>query len=174
MVNLTSRLGALVLVACLLGGGGATGQVVKVPDQIAWEISREGGLLGPIRRGVADAGGIGAYLATTTSLYRVEDGRPRVIAKPPQPDAQLVLAPGGQVFAWLIPSMELRGLATVVLSHLPEGALGPRLRLEEAPFGFSDLYLGFQGKLIVTASPLDNFEALGGRFLYTFWDREGR
>ena len=49
-----------------------------------------------------------------------------------------------------------------------------KLQLEDFPFGFGQLYLGGAGQLIVTVTPLDSFEGLGGRFLYVFWSRAGQ
>lgn len=82
------------------------------------------------------------------------------------------MAPGGGIYAWLVPGKAASGLFTVRLVKIPKEPIA-ELRLKEFPFGFSTLYLGGAGRLIVTKTPLDNVEGLGGDFLYVFWSSKG-
>jgi hypothetical protein len=144
-----------------------------VPDKVVWELFTDQDYVGPVQRGVVDAAGEVVYLATMATLYRVEGEKVEVIGKRPEEEAHLLLAPGGELYAWLIPEPNWQGLFSVHLMDLSGEQLA-ELWLEEFPYGFSALHLGFQGNLIVTVSPLDDWQGIEGRFQYTFWNREGK
>jgi len=127
---------------------------------------------GVVQRAAMDCMGQVAYLATPSTLYRVENGQAQPLAERPEENARLQLAPGGGMFAWLLPEPAVQGLYTVRLMQIPDRRLA-ELRLAAFPFGFAALYLGFEGKLIVTASPLDDWHGFQGRVQYTFWDTQG-
>jgi len=152
--------------------------------RVVWELLRAQDYEGPIQRGTVDAEGRIAYLATRGKLYQIQtqDGRPvvRPIAEKPKkgPDqdimkkAFLALAPGGGVYAWMIPHPFGRGLFFVRLFDLSGNQIG-ELNLKDFPYGFGSLYLGFQGKIIVTTSPLEDWQGIRGRFQFTFWGKDG-
>lgn len=128
---------------------------------------------GPVQRLTVDARGQIAWLATPSALYEVRGGAPRVVDAGPGGGAQLYLAPGGGLHAWMIPGQAPKGLFTVQLMAPPARRLA-ELRLEKFPHGFGALYMGASGRLVVTASPLDDWQGLSGRFLYVFWSAEGK
>jgi hypothetical protein len=142
------------------------------PGGVVWELFTDEDYRGPVQRGVVSPAGEVAYLATMATLYQVGDGEAWPIAERPEEEARLALAPGGGVYAWLIPEPDWQGLFFVRLMDISGEQLA-ELQLEEFPYGFGALYLGFEGNLIVTASPVDDWESLEGRFQYTFWNQEG-
>lgn len=142
-----------------------------VAGQVVWQLFTDQDYSGPVQRG-AVAGEV-VYLATMATLYEVKDNVVRVIGERPDEEARLALAPGGEVYACLIHNPDWHGLFSILLMDIPGRRLA-KLRLEEFPYGFGALYLGFQGNLIVTASPLDDWQGLDGRFQYTFWSLEGK
>lgn len=137
------------------------------------ELRTQRDFTGTIQRVATDPSGERAFLATPSALYEVRDGKPRLVDAGPGGGAQLVLAPGGGIHAWMIPDDAPRGLFTVQLSSAPSRRLA-KLRLDRAPFGFGALYLGPGGRLVVTATPLDDWQGLTGRFLWTFWTSAGK
>ncbi|HSC08598.1 MAG TPA: hypothetical protein VLD59_17370 [Steroidobacteraceae bacterium] len=126
---------------------------------------------GPVRRIAFDASGE-AWMATSEALYRVQDGKPIEVDKRARPGQQLLVAPDGGMYAWLIPGDQPPYLHYVELLELPKKPIAT-LRLPDFPYGFGTLYLGGSGNLIVTVTPLDNAEGLSGDFLYVFWSRDG-
>jgi hypothetical protein len=128
---------------------------------------------GPAQRIAIDPSGQVSWLATPSTLYELREGAPKVVDAGPGGGAQLLLAPGGGLHAWMIPGQAPKGLFTVRLMASPARRVAD-LHLEKFPFGFGALYLGAGGKLVVTASPLDDWQGLSGRFLYVFWSVEGR
>jgi hypothetical protein len=116
-----------------------------------------------------------AWIATGQTLYRVRSGKAEVVDVAAGRGDRLAVAPGGDIYARLATRGVPGGLFTVELLRLVRLPREPIavLRLPEFPFGFGKLYLGGAGKLIVTATPLDDAEGLGGNFLYVFWSREG-
>ena len=126
---------------------------------------------GPVQRIAFEASG-DAWMATTEGLYRVRNGRTEEVDMAVG-GRRLALAPGGRLYAWLAYGAAPSGLFTVELLEIPKKPIAT-LRLPEAPFGFGSLYLGGPGELIVTATPLQDSEGLGGDFLYVFWSRDGR
>lgn len=125
---------------------------------------------GPVSRIAFDASG-DAWMATTDALYRVQDGKAEA-ADVAVGGRRLALAPGGGVYTWLVYGDAPAGLFTVELWSIPKQPMAT-LRLPEYPFGFGTLHLGGNGQLIVTATPLQDAEGLGGEFLYVFWSRDG-
>jgi hypothetical protein len=126
---------------------------------------------GPVRRIAFDDSGE-AWMATSEALYRVENGKPLEVDKRDQAGRQLLVAPDGGLYAWLIPGEQPPYLRYVELFELPKKPIAT-LRLPEHPYGFGTLYLGGSGNLIVTVTPLDSAEGLAGDFLYVFWSKEG-
>ena len=115
-----------------------------------------------------------AWVATRQGLYRVPEGeRSQVVDVAAGKGDQFAVAPGGDIYARLMTRGAPGGLFTVELIELRRRRIA-ELRLPEFPFGFGRLYLGGAGDLIVTATPLDDPEGLGGDFLYVFWSREGQ
>jgi hypothetical protein len=147
-------------------------QTEAIVSAVVWELFTDVDYRGPVQRGAVREQGPVAYLATMATLYRVENGRAQPIAERPEDEARLALAPNGGVYAWLIPVSGWQGLFFVRLMDISGGQVA-ELKLDEFPYGFSALYLGFEGKLIVTVSPLSDWEGLEGGFLYTFWSRQG-
>jgi hypothetical protein len=70
----------------------------------------------------------------------------------------------------MIPHPFGRGLSCVRLFDLSGKQIG---ELNPKDYGFGALYLGFQGKIIVTTSPLDDWQGIRGRFQFTFWGKDG-
>jgi hypothetical protein len=138
----------------------------------AWELGTNR-FTGEIRQIALDPRTAEAFIGTSTKLYRFQDGReepPPV--EPPAGSLHLLLAPGGDLIAWLLPHPEVSGLYRARVTDVTGN--NPRfLQLEEFPHGIGGAYLGLQGKFIVTASPLDDREGMNGRFLYTFWKADG-
>ncbi len=114
-----------------------------------------------------------AWIATTNTLYRYHGGQPQVVTTAPDTRTRVMLAPGGRFYAWLVHDVPQSGLFTVELFQTPDKRIA-KLRLASAPYGFSALYLGSKGELIVTKTPLDDPEGLKGDFLYAFWSKTGR
>lgn len=174
----------MTLLACTVGlalvaGSQLFAQVAPAPGRAAkgaervWELQNQRDLSGAVQSASFDADHRTAYLATLANLYEVRDGKAASIAKPPAPDAQMQLAPGGKIYAWLVPDEKAQGLYLVHLMDTT-GARLAELRLGESPYGFGALILGFEGRLIVTVTPLDDWQGVHGRFQYTFWSRDGR
>jgi hypothetical protein len=113
------------------------------------------------------------WMATAQTLYKVQDGKPQLVDTVAGKHDEFALAPGGRIYAKLVTGAVQPGLFTVQLVETPKKPLA-ELRLPDFPFGFGSLYLGGAGQLIVTATPLDSLEGLGGRFLYVFWSSDGR
>ena len=126
----------------------------------------------PVNSIVFDASG-DAWMATSKSLYHVLGGRPQLVATAARKYDQLALAPGGGLYARLLTGRVRAGLFTVELVRIPKRTIA-RLRLPDSPFGFGAIYLGGAGQLIVTVTPLDSSEGLGGAFLYAFWSVKGK
>jgi hypothetical protein len=174
----------LIGISCLVGDADNLSASPDPEGRVVWELIRTQDFDGPIQRGTVDAEGRIAYLATRGKLYQIQtrDGRPivRTIAEKPKkgPDqdmmkkAHLALAPSGGVYAWMIPHPFGRGLFFVRLFDLSENQIG-ELKLKDFPYGFGALYFGFQGKIIVTTSPLDDWQGIRGRFQFTFWGKDG-
>jgi hypothetical protein len=139
---------------------------------VVWQLFTDQDYVGPIQRAAVVEGGQAVYLATTAALYRVDAGGAQLAAQRPQEEARLALAPGGEVYAWLIPESEWLGLFYIRLMDMSGRQLA-ELKLDEFPHGLGTLYFGFQGRLILTASPLDDWEGVSGDFLYVFWSRDG-
>ena len=132
--------------------------------------------VGPVSRAVFDQERGIAYLATRTALHEVRGDKLLPIGKRPHTEARLLAAPGGSAYAWLFPHPQEYGFFAAELNSLPNRAAAPSPHRLKGPRGvarFLALYLGFQGKIILTAAPLENREGFTGPFLYTFWDRKG-
>jgi hypothetical protein len=112
-----------------------------------------------------------AWMATSEALYRVRE-KAELIPTLGTKDDLFALAPGGEIYARLVPGRNSSGLFSVHLFRVPDKPIGDLL-LRESPLGFGTLYLGGAGKLIATVSPLSDPEGLAGNFLYAFWSRDG-
>jgi len=143
-----------------------------VAASVIWQLFTDEDYVGPVQRAAVAEDGRTVYLATTATLYEVQGGAVQMLAQRPEEEARLALAPGGEVYAWLIPDSEWQGLFYVRLMDMSGQQLA-ELQLDEFPQGFGGLYLGFQGGLILTVSPLDDWEGVSGEFLYAFWGRDG-
>lgn len=141
--------------------------------KLVQEISSQRELGAPTQAAAFDPKSHAIYLATLSSLYEVSDGKIKPIDKAPAPNSQIMLAPGGGIYAWLIPDQKSNGLYIIHLMDI-RGKQLSELRLKEEPYGFGALVLGFKGKTIVTITALDDHEGAHGRFQYTFWNRDGR
>ena len=113
----------------------------------------------------------GVWLATRNGLFVVQAQKATLMSQRPHADARLVLAPGGSIYAWLIPDAPNHLLNIELRST--EGR--PAVRLEPGPEGgYRSLILGQEGRLIATVVPLRDLEGLRGPFRYTFWSPEGQ
>jgi hypothetical protein len=155
----------------ILGGVHDTSADPELQGRIIWDLQTDKDYRGPVQRGAIDPEGKVAYLATRATLYEIRDGNVRAIAERPDKEARLVLAPGGVVYGWLRPHRRGRGLFDIQLFNIPRTKIAD-LELKDIPRGFNTLYLGLQGKLIVTVSPLDDWEGIRGRFQFNFWNRQ--
>lgn len=141
--------------------------------EVAWELRVTRDLPAPVVRGAVDADGKAVWLATHAALFRVGDGRAQPASKQPAADARLLLAPGGGVYAWVVPDENLRNPTTRITLHRTSGEMLAELKTEPAA-GLEVMFLAFRGKAIVTAAPLDDPEGTRGRFRLTFWALDGR
>jgi hypothetical protein len=143
------------------------------PSEVALELRVGRDLAAPVVRGAIDADGKSVWLATHTALYRAADGRAQFASKRPSDEAVLELAPGGAMYAWVIPDSNIRGPVTRIRLHSVEGELLAELKTEPAA-GTEFAFLGFRGGTIMTAAPLQDPEGARGPFRYTFWSRDGQ
>ena len=158
----------------VLGNGNSRSAFAQPKGQILWRLNTDIHYQGPVQRSVVDFENKVVYLATLTSLYGVREGKVEEIARRPEKEkeARLLLAPGGDVYAWLLPDSHGRGLFYIRLFNISGGIIA-ELRLKDFPYGFNAFYMGFKGRILVTASPLDDRDGIGGRFQYTFWNQQG-
>jgi hypothetical protein len=154
--------------------------------RLLWTVPGKGEQIAPVQSAALDRERGTVYLATLGNLYEVREGTPHLIAEPPAPGAQLLLAPGGELFAWLLPNDQsfpevpseqqqpaaIGGPYIVNLRDL-SGEMLVELRHEKPPFGCGALILGLQGRIIVTITALDDWQGVHGRYRYTFWRRNG-
>lgn len=112
-------------------------------------------------------------LATHAELYRVRGGQAALAVRQIEPNARLVLAPGGRLYAWIRVIGDPPRLTTEVLLRDIDAKEGPTLRVEKAA-GEAELILGTDGKLILTRAPEQDWEGRFGNFRYTFWSADGR
>jgi hypothetical protein len=127
---------------------------------------------GPVER-IAFDNNRQAWMTTSEALYRVHGATLEPVPTTGTSDDLFALAPGGGIYARLVPRATSSGLFSVHLVEVPNKPIADLL-LREFPFGFGTLFLGGAGKLIATASPLTDPEGLRGRFLYAFWSSDGR
>jgi hypothetical protein len=104
-----------------------------------------------------------------TTLYRIHNGNVEPIATSPEGEARLALAPGGNIYAWLLPHRH--GSSRIRLVRMNDGTID--LNPKDPRYGFSAFHMGFQGRMLVTASQLGDGEGIGGRFEYVFWNQQG-
>jgi len=159
-------------VGLMVGGGNGQSAVAEPQGRIVWELLKDKANLGPVQRGVVDPEGKVVHLATLSTLYEIQDGKVQRIIEQPEKEARLALAPGGGIYSWLCPHPQRRGHFYVKLFDLPGKGMA-ELKLKEFPYGFGTLYLGLKGKLIVTASALDDPDGIRGRFQINFWNQQG-
>jgi hypothetical protein len=168
----------LIVISYLVGHANHLSASPEPKGRVVWELFKDKDYQGQIQRGAVDAQRRITYIATRAALYEVKDDKKiRIIAQYPkeEKEAKLALAPGGGVYAWLIPHPSWQGLFLVRLFNNSGNKIAElSLKNKNPPYGFGALYLGFQGKLIVTATPLDDWEGIRGRFQFTFWNQLGR
>jgi hypothetical protein len=169
----------LICLAALPSPANADGRQV-------WTIPGKGEHMAPVQSAAFDRERGTVYLATLGSLFEVHDGVPHLVAEPPVPGAEIMLAPGGELIAWLLPNEQaapevfdeeqrkapVGGPLVVNLMKLP-GEDIVELRDKEPPFGCGALILGLQGRIIVTITALDDWQGVHGRYRYTFWRSDG-
>lgn len=112
-------------------------------------------------------------LATHAELYRVRGGQASLAVRQIAPNARLVLAPGGRVYAWVRAQGEPHRVTTEVLLRTLEGREGPTLNVTKVA-GEAEVILGADGKLILTRAPELDWEGRFGNFRLTFWSADGR
>ena len=164
------RCGVSAAVILLLAEGLAAAALAE--PQVVAELQADLDYQGAVHSIAFDESG-DAWMATGQTLYKVQGGRAQVIDVAPGRYDQITLAPGGGIYARLVAGGVPAGLFTVELVKIPREPIA-ELRLPDSPYGFGAIYLGGAGDLIVTVTPLDDSEGLGGRFRYVFWSREGR
>ena len=163
----------IVLFVFLAFSTGTTKAQSLNQGKVIWELITGDNLLSPVQRAAFAPKNETVYLATFGNLYAVKDGLARSVMQPPEPDARFGLAPGGKLSAWLIPVEGEEPYWDVYIRDLSSKAQ-IQLKPREAPKGFGGLYLGYQGNLIVTFTPLDDWRGITGRYRYTFWSRDGQ
>lgn len=156
-----------------IAGGNHSLATPDLHGEVVWCLVTDKDYLGPVQSSAVDPEGKVTYLATTATLYAVKSGKVEVLSKRPEKEARVALAPGGGVYAWLLPHSYGHGLFYVRLFDISGNELGD-LKLDGPPYGFSTLYLGTRGKLILTASPLDDWHGIKGRHQFNFWDKGGK
>jgi hypothetical protein len=142
-------------------------------NRLSWQLRTPRDLPAPVQQAAIEPGLRTVHLATLGNLYEVRDAKAVALTKSPVPEARIMLAPGGGVYAWLIPNGKPEALYGAQLKNM-EGKVLANLTIDEPPHGFGILYLGFRGGLIVTAAALDDWRGIRGRYLYTFWSLEGK
>ena len=141
--------------------------------KLIWEVFTGENLLSPVQRAAIDPEDGTVLLATFGNLYAAKDGLFRPVLQPPTSDARFGLAPGGKLSAWLIPVEGEEPYWDVYIRDL-SSSLQIQLKPQEVPKGFGGLYLGYQGNIIVTFTPLDDWRGIKGRYRFTFWSRDGQ
>jgi len=160
----------LLFVAC--PGKIAAHPPPQTQGEVVWQLDTHDGLPAPVQRAAFDPQRGTALLATLGGLYEVVDSTIRPIAERPAPEAKMTLAPGGGLYVWRTPSDGPEALWAADVFDIDGNLLGS-LRPAEDPGGFGALLLGNMGRLIVTVLAIDDWRGTHGRFLYTFWSREG-
>jgi hypothetical protein len=143
-----------------------TGTVVA-----SWQASRD--YRGAVTRAAVEEEGGTIYVATRSGIYQSKGERLERIADRSGDEGRVVLAPGGGLYAVLVPGTHAQTLFGVEVRTLPEGSAVPLRPMKEQPGGYLGVILGFRGNLIVTVAPLRNWEGTEPPFLFTFWDRDG-
>jgi hypothetical protein len=126
---------------------------------------------GAVQRVAFDASG-NAWIVTTRTLYRATGGTLEAIDTVAVRSDKLSIAPAGSRYVKLTQGEAPASLFTGELVETPKKPVA-KLRLNEFPHGFVSIFLGGDGRLIVTISPLQDPEGLRGDFLYVFWSRDG-
>jgi hypothetical protein len=126
---------------------------------------------GAVQRVAFDASG-DAWMVTTRTLYRAVGGTLEAIDTVAVRSDKLTIAPAGSRYIKLTQGEAPASLFTGELVETPKKPIA-KLRLNEFPHGFVSIFLGGDGRLIVTISPLQDPEGLRGDFLYVFWSRDG-
>jgi hypothetical protein len=114
-----------------------------------------------------------SWVATTQTLYRVSGGSLQAEDTAGARSRRLALGPTGEVYVWLSQGSAPAALFDGEVWETPKRLIG-RLQLPAFPHGFASLFMGGNGRLIVTISPLNDPEGRRGDFLYVFWSRDGR
>lgn len=165
-----NRSAAIFLAVAAVSFSAAAQDDVTRAGRMMWKLSASRDYQGAVVRGAAEGDTI--WLATRAALYAVRGEKAAAVSKRPHPDAHLLLAPGGQVYSWLIPIEGTHGLNHVEL-HFTDGRAPVRLEAEREG-GYSGVILGYRGNLVVTIVPLRDPEGVDGPFRYTFWSADGK
>jgi hypothetical protein len=159
----------LVLVMGTVLAIGEGNKSLAVPDlhgEVLWRLLTDKDYQGPVQRAAVDREGKVTYLATMATLYEVQNGKVEPISRRPEKEARLALAPGGGAYAWLLPHPSGHGLFYVRIFDI-SGKKIAELSLKD--YGFNTLHFDHKEKLLVTASPLDDWNGIRGRFQFNFW-----
>ena len=135
------------------------------------ELYAPGDFQGLVRRTVVDQQGF-PWIATTKALFKVSHDIAVDVESVGGPDSQITLMPGGDLYASL--TAEQSGRFGVQLRDLNDsGQVRANLGDPSLTRGFTSLHVGYRGRIVVTAAPLQNAEGLKGIFQFAFWSRGG-
>jgi hypothetical protein len=162
----------LIAISLIMGARDNSSAVPDSGGRIIWQFYTDKEYRGPVQRGVVDPESQVTYLATMGTLYEVRNGKIKAIAQRSEKEARFALAPGGKIYGWLLPQTKGQRFFYTTLFDISGNKIG-ELRPKDFPYGFSAFYMGFQGKMIVTSSPLDDREGIRGRFQFNFWNQKG-
>jgi hypothetical protein len=128
---------------------------------------------GQVQRVIIDRGGV-PWISTTRSLYKAAPHGGIIDVEPVGgTDERIVMMPGGDLYA-RVSADKKSGRFVVQLRNLntPGQVIGS-LDSPGLPVGFTTLHVGYRGRMIVTATPLQNAEGLRGKFQFAYWSRAG-
>jgi hypothetical protein len=166
-----NAVGVSVLLSLVLGCASSSSPNRDRETLTPWEITTGRQTRAPVERGAILDGG--AVVATNAELYRVRGSETTTLSKQPEPNARLVLAPGGRFYAWVRARAGANDARSLVELFEIDG--GRRGSFETDPTaGPADVYLGRDAKVILTRAPLLDPEGARGPFRYTFWNVEGQ
>src|SRR5262245_36570155 len=121
-----------ILVAGLLFGNLALAE-----SKVLAEFREGRDFQGEVQRATYDQNGI-AWISTASQLFRIESGRPKLVDSRGGGDRRLVLAPGGERYAWLTNSVDTFGRFRIEVMDLNHpGSVIRELQPPDVPNGFS-------------------------------------
>jgi len=128
---------------------------------------------GNAHRAVFDRSGR-AWIATPNELLRVDGTSVTSVDSSGGTGRRLVLAPGGERYAWLTNSTASLGRFTIELFDVRQpGVLKSKLSAPGLQGGFTTLHIGSRAQLLTGVTPQQDIEGLRGPFHYMFWTRDG-